>query len=174
MGIQSDYAGAKRAGDRFKGAAGRMDQASLLTLTVLARRIAPEAVRDMQTTHKLAYAKVRASVSARRVGESVELVGKDRPTGLLQYGAKYTKRNGVRVTIRRDGREIQFERAFIATGQGGNRQVFERKGRSRLPIGGKFGPSPAQILRNPERRERLGTFGHDVAAAEFHRQMERL
>lgn len=174
MGIRSDYAGATRAGKRFKSDGERMEKASLLALTDLARRIAPQSVRDMQTTHNLAPARLRASVSARRVGGGVELTGKDRPTGLLQYGAKSSKRNGVRVTIRRDGRAIEFERAFIAAGAGGNRQVFERKGRSRLPIGGKFGPSPAQILRNPERRERLGDFAHDVSVREFHRQMERL
>lgn len=174
MPVRTDPRGAYRAGARTKGMAAGMDTARSLALTDLARRIAPEAVRDMQTTHNLASTRIRASVSARRQGDGVELVGRDRPTGLLQYGAKFSRRRGVTVTIRKDGAPIVLEHAFAAIGAGGNRQIFKRDGKSRLPISGQFGPSPAQILRNKERQNRLVKFGGTKMAEEFVRQMERL
>lgn len=187
MGLKVDARGAYRAGKRFKSMASRMDKAEALARSDLQRRLVPEFVRDAQTTHNVKAARVRESSGARISGTAVELTGYDRPTGLLQFGAK-AGRSGVTVTITRAEGPTRFKHAFKATGLSGNAQIFERdlkkpkremafgryKGKKRQPIKSLYGPSVAQILRDPARRERLTKFSQKTLGAEIRRQLGRL
>jgi hypothetical protein len=190
VSVKTDARGAYRAGKRFKAMAGRMAKAEQLAASDLQRRILPEFVRDTQTTHNISPKRVRESSAVRRNGTAVELTGYDRPTGLLQFGAKASKA-GVTVTLTKATGPVRLRHAFVATGLGSNRQVFERtaygkgafkramtkgnyKGQRRTPIEAKYGPSVAQILRDKQRQERLIQFAQRTLSAEIRRQLGRL
>jgi Prophage minor tail protein Z (GPZ) len=174
VSVKVDSRGAYRAGARFKSMAGRMDKAEKLAAISLHRAIVPETVRDMGRTHNLAASRIRASLAARVDGTTVELRGLDRPTGLLQYGAKASRKVGVAVTVVKAQGPVRLKHAFKATGRSSNQQIFQREGKPRLPIKALYGPSVAQILRNPERQRRLVNFSMTKLSAEIRRQLGRL
>jgi hypothetical protein len=190
MSVRVDSRGAYSAGKRFKGMASRMDKAESLAVADLQRRIVPEFVRAAQETYNINAKRVRESSGARRQGTAVELTGYDRPTGLLQYGAKETGA-GVVVQVRKDGPATNLGHAFIRPGLSGNKQVFSRvaygkgayrrkmtkgnyKGELRTPIAAHYGPSTAQILRNQQMQERLIGFSQKRLSTEVRRQIGRL
>lgn len=126
MAVKTDARGAYRAGSRFKSMAGRMEGAAKLAAVDLRRRIGPETVRDMQSTHNLAAARIRSGVSTQASGATVELRGIDRPTGLLQFGAKASRKLGVTVTVLKASGPTRLRHAFKAVGRAANPQIFER------------------------------------------------
>lgn len=66
-----------------------------------------------------------------------------RPVGLIEFGGSWRGRKSQGATAlvwRGEGRD-SFGGTFIAIGRGGNRQIFERKGRKRLPIKAFYGVS---------------------------------
>lgn len=188
MGLKIDARGAYRAGKRFKTMASKMDKAESLAASDLQRRIVPEFVRDAQTTHNINAKRVRESSGVKRSGSVVELTGYDRPTGLLQFGAKASKTGGVTATTLKSSGAFTLKHAFAATGLSGNRQIFSRDlkqakramtkgnyiGKKRRPIKAMYGPSVAQILRNKDRQERLYKFGQKRLSVEIRRQLGRL
>lgn len=190
MAVKTDARGAYRAGQRFKDMASRMAKAEQLAASDLQRRLVPEFTRGAQQTYNIASARVRASSAVVRRGNAVELTGYDRPTGLMQFGAKASA-SGVTVTVVKATGPVRLRHAFIASGLGSNRQVFQRvaygkgafkrvmtkgnyKGQRRTPIDVKYGPSVAQILRNRQLQERLIDFSQKTASAEVRRQLGRL
>lgn len=188
MGLSIDASGAYRVGKRFKSTAAKLEEAEVLAAVALSRRITPEFIRDAQTTHNIATKRIRESTSVTRSGPTVTLVGYDRATGLLQFGARGSKRSGVTVTVTHARGPTTLGHAFIASGLNDNRHVFQRdlsrpkrrmkkgnyKGQLRQPIETLYGPSIAQILRNPARQERLRKFAQNILAAEIRRQLARL
>lgn len=190
MPVKTDARGAYRAGTRFKDMATRMAKAEQLAASDLQRRLVPEFVRGAQVTHNIAPARVRASSAVMRRGNAVQLTGYDRPTGLMQFGAKASAA-GVTVTVAKATGPVRLRHAFIASGVSSNRQVFQRvaygkgafkrvmtkgnyKGQRRTPIDVKYGPSVAQILRNQQLKERLIQFAQQTSSAEVRRQLGRL
>lgn len=188
MGLKIDARGAYRAGKRFRSMASRMDKAESAAVSDLQRRLIPEFARDAQTTHNISAKRVRESSGVRRSGSVVELTGYDRPTGLLQYGAKVSRTAGITVTTLKSTGAFRLRHAFAATGLSGNRQIFTRDlkqpkremtkgkyiGKKRRPIKAEYGPSVAQILRNKDRQARLSKFGQTRLSAEIRRQLGRL
>jgi hypothetical protein len=191
MSFRTDSRGAYRGGKRLKDYASKLEKAEALAAADLARRIVPELVRDAMTTHNISAKRVRESSAVRRRGTVVELTGYDRPTGLLQFGARGSRANGVTVTVLKAAGPVVLRHAFIAAGLGGNKQVFQRvaygkgafkrkmhkgnyAGQYRTPIAAKYGPSVATILRDPKRQERLVKFSQNTLAAEVRRQLGRL
>lgn len=90
-----------------------------------------------------------------------------RPSGLVNFGARTTKR-GVSVKIRRGGARELFRHAFIAAGKSGNVQVFERKRvgsgfAKRLPIRSLNTASIASQLQKDQAIRRM----RDAAAQVF-------
>jgi hypothetical protein len=97
-----------------------------------------------------------ANLKVSRVKESVRLAQKAtpnaprivmevqrRPVGLIQFGGSWRgpKSQGATAKVwRGTGRDL-FAGTFIVTGRGGNRQIFDRKGKKRLPIKAYYGPS---------------------------------
>ena len=188
MAFQIDARGAYRAGRRFKSTAQKLAQAEELAAATLARRIVPEFVRDALETHNIKAARVRESSGVRRDGNVVTLTGYHRGTGLLQFGAKASRATGVTVTVTHARGPAVLRHAFIALGLSDNKHVFERdlsrpkrvmqkgnyKGERRQPIKSIYGPSVAQILRNPARQERLRNFAQKILSSEIRRQLARL
>ena len=133
----------------------------------LARRLPVAARRDMQQEYNLPASRINAGLTVSRTAGSVVLQGSKRGIGLVAYGARQTKR-GVVVSILR-GKTETWPEAFIAAGKNGNRQVFVRKGRERLPIDALYGSSIATMLRKPGRAERLADAAQQVVSAEIAR-----
>ena len=173
MAVKIDTRGAVNASKRLRQFATSIEQVVPRAASDLARRIGPEASRQIRSTYNINATRLRESLTVTRTGDAVVLTGKDRPTGLTQFGAKASKRNGVTVTIRKDRAPVQFRHAFAATGRGSNRQVFQRVGKARLPIEAMYGPSPAEQLRNPEIRDHIVEFSQRTIAAEIRRLLKR-
>jgi hypothetical protein len=104
----------------------------------------------------------------------VELRGADRPTGLLQFGAKASRKLGVTVTVLKASGPTRLRHAFKAIGRATNPQIFERVGKKRFPIKALYGPSVAQMLRSPPRQRRLTEFSMTRLSAEIRRHLGRL
>lgn len=152
------------AAGRLRTIAAQLDKIQARVIGTLARRIPVAARRDMQQEYNLPAARITAGLSVSRTQDSVVLVGAKRGIGLIAFGARQTRR-GVVVSMLR-GKTERYADAFIATGRGGNRQVFVRQTRARLPIKTLYGSSVATMLRKAGRAERLADIAQDVVRAE--------
>lgn len=185
MGLLLDSAPARRAANRFRSTAESLDRAVGLGLTALQRRIVPEFIRDARATHNLKAVRLRESTATKRGADSVRLGGLDRETGLLNYGARASRYNGVTVTVLHATGASHLRSAFAAVGLNDNRHIFQRRGAKRVmrkgnyigyrrqPIVALYGPSTAQILRDPARQERLISFAQRILSAEVARVLDR-
>ena len=68
---------------------------------------------------------------------------------LRTFGARQTKK-GISYKIDRAGGREKIDSAFIATMPGGHIGVYKRRGKERLHIGERFGPSIGQVFDNEE------------------------
>ena len=102
--------------------------------------------------------------------DGIRLIGRSRGINAAQFGATWSRRmKGARFAFKRGGDRSPHEGSFIATGKSGNRLVFERKGKSRLPLQAIYGPSVGQMLKHGRRPERLAEFAIRVLEAEQRR-----
>ena len=184
MAAKFDVSAAFRASARLRAIGREAETVDQRAASTLVRRLKPEAVRDIKSTHNLPAARIRENVDVRLVGNAVELIGAARGVTLASYGAKWTKATGVRVTTEIDEGVKVFRHMFIRPGLSNNRLVFQRrrgekvepkKGRyagtgiKREPLDAKYGPSIATALRDRSRAERLEKFSMNVLAAEARR-----
>ena len=98
---------------------------------------------------------VRSAVRAKAVASKSHLAAivaleKGYPISLRYFNPKWNKKRGVSVQLDRfvkgkAGRTF-LPNAFIVARLGG--KVFERSGKSRLPLKEQFGPSPGQFIKN--------------------------
>ncbi len=146
------------------------ERAKQRAVGTLARRLPVEARRDIQAEYNLPAGRISQGLSVSRGDGYVELRAAKRGIGMTNFGARWGGRKspGVTVEILRGKREL-WPDLFIAAGKGGNKQVFARTTRKRLPIKSYYGPSIAQMLRKPGRAERLATFAEDILRNEFER-----
>lgn len=150
----------------------------------LLRRVPVEARRDITDEYNLKARRVSRDLRARGVADGVELRGRDRRIGVIEYGARWRRGQpgGATWQFRRDGgREAYDPGAFIAAGLSGNRQVFIRSGaprrmtrgryigQVRQPISAQYEGSVAVFLRDEARRGRLVDFAQQTLAAELDR-----
>lgn len=139
-------------------------------LGTLARRLPVQARRDIQTEYNLTASRISEGLSARRTDDgSVILRGRARGINLIAFGARWSKKNGVTARVRKDGRLTVRPDAFIAKGKNGALLVFERRGKTRLPLDAVYGPSIGQMLKHGERPQRLADYASQVIAAELAR-----
>lgn len=188
MGLKVDSKGAYRAGKRFKSMATKLDQAEALAASDLARRLIPEFARQATALYNLKASRIRETSNVQRNGTAVSLIGYHRETGLLNFGAKASRTQGVTVVLERAQGPQRFKHAFKATGLSGNAQIFERDvkkakremkygryvGKKRQPIKAMYGKSTAQILRDQDVHDGMTKFAHKQLAAEIRRQLGRL
>lgn len=148
-----------------------MDTVRARAIGTLARRLPVQARRDIQTEYALSSSRINAGLSVRREEGAVVLVGAKRGIGLIEFSGRWggRKAEGAVARVRVDESPYVYAGTFIATGKSGNRQIFDRQSRKRLPIKTLYGPSLANMLRNDARRERLGDFAQELAAAELDR-----
>ncbi|MEO6687877.1 MAG: phage tail protein, partial [Dokdonella sp.] len=86
---------------------------------------------------------VRIAVKATPASPRVVLEIKRRPVGLIEYAGRWrgVKSPGATAIVLKGGTRSTLTGTFIAAGKNGNRQIFERKGKGRLPIKALYGPS---------------------------------
>lgn len=159
------------AAEHLRAVGKGMDTARTRAIGTLARRLPVQARRDIQQEYALKASRINAGLSVRREDDAVVLVGSKRGIGLIEFAGRWggRKTEGAVARVRTDEGPHVYAGTFIATGMSGNRQIFDRSTRKRLPIKTLYGPSLANMLRDDERRERLGDFAQDIAARELDR-----
>lgn len=175
--ISGDLDAARHMADDARGVL----RAQRRALGTLRRRLPVVARRDIQTEYNIKAARVNQDLRASFVEDGIRLVGYSRGIGLLNFGARQT-RTGVTASIKKGKRTLE-PGAFIATGLGGNRQVFMRTGvkrrmqkgryagRIREAIEALYGPSVAQMLKHGERPQRLEAAVQPIVEKELDRQL---
>jgi len=169
MTVKFDISNARRTADFLRNIPKNLEVLQARARATLARRIAVEARRDIQTEYNLPAARVNEDISVRQTSEFVELVGKHRPIGRINFGGSQGNK-GVTYQISKTGPRKTMSHSFIARGLSGNTQIFSRIGKPRLPIRAYYGPSVAQMLRKEGRPERLA----ELALAIFSTETDRL
>ena len=147
------------------------DRAIQRATGTLARRLPVEARRDMQDEYNLRAGRISAGLTVRREEGAVVLTGSKRGIGLIDFDGRWrgVKTEGATARVRRTDSVGVYGGTFIAAGRGGNRQIFERTTKARLPLRTLYGPSVADMLKNAPRRMRLAGFAQTVLAAEIDR-----
>lgn len=86
---------------------------------------------------------VKLSVKATPAQPRIVIEVKRRAVGLIEFEGRWrgVKSPGASAVVLRGSGRHTFGGTFIATGRGGNRQIFERKGKARLPLKALYGPS---------------------------------
>lgn len=151
----------------------------------LARRLPVEARRDIQTEYALNATRIRSALSIRTDGDTVELTASGRGVGLINFpNSGGRRRKEFRVEIKRgEGKRPWDDGTFIGTALGGSQQAFVRDvraqprrmtrgvntGQLKQPLLNQYGPSVAQMLRRPDRRERLAEVAGRILADEIER-----
>lgn len=148
-----------------------IDRVMSRAIGTLARRLPAQAKRDIKDEYNLPSSRISAGLSVRREDDAVVLIGRKRGIGLIEFGGRWQGRKAPGATARRrnDGGAETYTGSFIAKMLGGNRQIVERTTRKRLPLRVLYGPSIADMLKNADRRQRLGDFAQDIAASELDR-----
>lgn len=160
-----------REAKRLDTIAKEMGQTRRRALATLTRRLPVAWRRDLQETYNLPAAQIRDRISYEVGGDSVLITGRARPVGLVNFGGRWTsvKSPGAAAQVFvAKGRHI-YGGTFIAVGRSGNRQIFERKGKARLPIRALYGPSVASMFRNKDRQQRMYIVAQSIFAAEIAR-----
>lgn len=97
---------------------------------------------------------------------SITLMG--RHIGLINFKNRDTKVAGVIAQVYQGGEKITLPHAFIATGKFGNRHVFQREGRKRLPIDTRF----SQQLYNMYLESKLAKSYPEELQATFNEEID--
>lgn len=147
----------------------------------LARRLLVEARRDIQTEYALNATRIRSALSIRTDGDTVELTASGRGVGLVNFpNTGGRRRKEFRVEVKRgEGKRPWDDGTFVAPGINGALQAWVRdpkgkremkagryKGKERQPLLKQWSVTVAQMLRRPDRRERLADFAQRILAAE--------
>jgi hypothetical protein len=162
--------GALNVAQQLSDIPGRILQAQKRALGTMRRRLATEAKRDIQAEYNLKAGRIAEGLSVRDTADGVALIGRARGINAIQFGATWSRRmKGARFTLKRGGDRSGHDGSFIATGKSGNRLVFERTGKARLPLQAVYGPSVGQMLKHGRRPERLAEFAIRVLESEQRR-----
>ena len=181
MRIAIDADAALDAAKRVSDLPAKVLVAQRRALGTLRRRWPVLARRDIQAEYALSATRIRDGLSVRNTRDGIELVGRIRGIGLLNFAGRGT-RAGLRYRIFRNrpglephgfvrsrrgqGLPKAWEREPLI-GSGGHRRV------PRYPIEPLFGPSLAQMLRKGDRPARMAQAGLDVITADLDRQLLR-
>lgn len=180
MAAKFDIAPALQAALRLGRTAQQLQQLQQRATGTLRRRMPVAARRDIQQEYNLTASRINKGLTATAIEGGVQITGSSRGIGLLQFGARQT-RKGVTYAIKRGQRQLE-ESAFIqvpAKARASGPQVFVRKYQGgkrvgRYPIVREFGPQIAQMLRRPDRRDRLVEVQTDILQAEIRRLLGTL
>lgn len=171
MASTFDLSGLRSTIARVAATPKKAEQAISRTKGTLARRIVPEARRDIQTEYPLTATRINKGLYSRPDAEGVVLVGEGRGIGLIEFGGRHSRRQaGASAQARVDEPRHIYAGTFIAAGKNGNRQIFQRSRKARLPIEPLYGPTIAAMIRRPGRADRLADFARSLLSAEIERQ----
>jgi Prophage minor tail protein Z (GPZ) len=167
VGYSAELTGALDAMRGVAAAPQRILLAQQRALGTLRRRLPTEAKRDIGAEYNLSPTRIAQGLSTRVTPDGLALTGSARGINAMAFGATWSPRmTGARFAIKRGGDRSSHDGSFIAVGRSGNRLVFERKGKARLPIQGVYGPSLGQMLKHGRRPERLVEFALRVLQSE--------
>lgn len=164
------------------------------SLETLRRKLGTEAKRDIGAEYNLRAGRIADGLRTRYTPDGVALIGKARGINAIEFGATWTQRHGsgviaklsranrtaisfgaqlrgstgegARWAIKRGEARRVHPGSFIARGENGNMQVFQRSGKPRIPIESLYGPSGGQMLKHGRRPERLVDFAIRVLQSE--------
>lgn len=170
------------------------DKAKRFALRKLGRSLPVAWRKDIQSTVNLKASEIRDRIDVNVHGDSVLLIGRRRPIGLINFGGKWPGLTRTGPARRRSpgasakkyrNRERYFvdgDSAFIATGLSGNRHIFSRTGEFGIATKGRYagkrrekleayyGPPMPAFFRNAERQARMFV----VAAEIFEKELARV
>lgn len=155
------------------------EKARRLAIRKLGRSLPVAWRRDIQETVNLAAKEIRDRIDVKVQGDSVLLIGRKRPIGLINFGGKWPglkKRGKARrasppasaKTYRSSARRT-YDGAFIASGIKGNTHIFKRTGTKRLPIRALYGPPMPAFFRNEDRQKRMFVTAAEIYEKELAR-----
>ena len=180
MAAKFDISPALQAALRLGRTAAQLKQLQQRATGTLRRRMPVAARRDIQQEYNLTASRINKGLRSSPIDGGVQITGSARGIGLIQFGARQTAK-GVSYAIRKGQRELE-QGAFIQTpakSSASGKQVFVRKYQGgkrvpRYPLVREYGPQIAQMLRRPERRERLIEIQSDILQAEIRRLLGTL
>lgn len=150
MPIKVEAPNLKPLVQRLESAARNVPTAFKRVSGTLRRGMATEASRSAVLVYNVGKQRLSKEWRVQVVDPTTfTLTGRHRPISLASYGARGTKKGLSVVVLREKGRQ-RIPSGFIATGRNGARLPFKRRGKARLPIAALYGPSPADILKNPK------------------------
>jgi hypothetical protein len=179
-----DLSGIRSIADLLRGSAAGAEKVVQRARATLSRRLLVEARRDIQTEYALKASRIRDALSLRNSGDVVELKASGRGVGLINFPNSGGRRGReFRVEIKRgEGKRPWDTGTFVAPGLNGALQAWVRdtrkkremeagryKGKERQPLLKQWSVSVAQMLRRPDRRDRLSEFAQRILAAEVER-----
>lgn len=140
-------------------------------LATMRRKLPTQAKRDIGAEYNLKAGRIAQGISVRNTADGIVLRGSARGINAVQFGASWSKRfkGGAKYALKRGAVRSPHDGSFIATGRSGNRLVFERQGKKRLPLQGVYGPSVGQMLKHGRRPQRLAEFALRVLESEQRR-----
>lgn len=147
----------ERAAKLLAGFPGGIEKASLSAVRRAASSGQTGAAREV---NKLYYIKTGDFKKYTTSKQSVRKSGNEISVGvtfggyhipLIRFNTRLTSSGRISTQVRRDSAAKVFQRAFRAETESGHINIFERVGRSRLPISDFYGPSVPQMMgANPE------------------------
>lgn len=173
-GFAVDLSGALAASKDMLALPPAIVRAQKRALGTVVRRLPVEARRDMQKEYRLPASRIRKGLRVRATETDIRLVGSARGVNAAAFGATWSRRSkiGAKFAGRKDQPKEQHPGTFIATGRSGNRLVFERSGKGRLPLSPVYLASIGQMLKHGHRPERLADYAQGVIVSEIDRQLK--
>jgi hypothetical protein len=193
-GFSAELTGAIDAAHAMGAIPARILQAQQRALATLRRRLGTEAKRDIGAEYNLRAQRIADDLVVRPVTDGISVVGKSRGINAIEFEATWSRVKGsglvatssrrkftairyrgalkgdaalgARFAIKRGAAPTVHAGSFIARGKNGALLVFERTGKSRLPLQGVYGPSVGQMLKHGRRPERLVEFAIRTLQAE--------
>lgn len=161
------------------------DKAKRFALRKLGRSLPVAWRKDIQKDFNLPAKQLRERITAYIQGDSLVLIGRRRPIGIINFAARWKRSNRrgaptASAEVRR-GRREYVDGGFIAVGLSSNRHVFERTGRMTRNVRGSYagkrreqievvyGPSVVSFFRYVPRQERMYVFAAEVFRKELAR-----
>lgn len=171
MRARFDIAALIQRAVRLRATARQVNTIKQRAIGTLRRRMPVRARRDIQDFYNLPAGRLRRDLGSAAYEGGVEVIGYARPIGKIEFAGKPGRRDqrGASAQVRRGGGRKVYPGSFIAVGRSGNRQMFERTTKARLPIQALYGPSLADMLGRRARRARLSKYALELQLAELDR-----
>lgn len=188
MPVDFDLSGLRKSAARMSATAKEISTLEKRALGTLQRRMDVESRRQIERTTTVPQDRLRAGLLTRVKDGAVEIVGKGRGIGLINYEGAWGGRSspGATARVNRGGAQQTERGGFIAKLPNGSRQILTRtgpkkeaqsgryKGQKRQAIKVEYGPSIASLMEYGPRRDELTETAGEIFAAEVDRVLGTL